>query len=311
MTRIYRASEILAKAHEAVPLHSARPHPCRVCGCTTKPAGEAVGRRTGRTFHLQRCMVCGFLFVNDPWTDYASIYDDAYYRGEGSDPRVDYAREFESPRECVRHYEWRGLERIARHFYPAGGKWLDFGCGTGGLVRFVRASGRFEVMGHDTGPWAEKARQAGLPILTEAELDAHAGTFDFVTSIEVLEHLVDPVRALKRMRAMLKPGGTLFFTTGSTEDAPADIRKWSYLQPEIHVSYFNHPSMKVALERARFRLQFPEALPGRTDLVRCKCLRNLGVRRRNLIERILPWWPISRMVTAKYKLADYPVGIAC
>ena len=310
MTWTFSASEILARAHKPVPLRSQRPHPCPVCGCATQPAGEAVGRRTGRTFHLQRCMVCGFLFVNDPWTDYAAIYDDAYYRGEGSDPLVDYAREFDAPRKSVRYYEWRGLERIARHFLPQGGKWLDFGCGTGGLVRFAKASGRYDVMGYDSGSWADKARQAGLPILCESELDAHAGTFDFVTAIEVLEHLVHPVGALKRMRALLKPGGTLFFTTGTTEAAPADLKKWSYLQPEIHVSYFNHPSMKVALERSQFRLQFTKTLPGWTDVVRFKCLKNLGVKKRNLFERVLPWWPISRIVSAKYHLADYPVGIA-
>ncbi len=255
-------------------------------------------------------MVCGFLFVNDPWTDDASIHDDAYRRGEGSDPQVDDVREFDAPRKSVRHYEWRGLERIARHFLPQGGKWLDFACGTGGLLRFAKSTGRYEVMGYDTGSWVEKVRQAGLPVLRETELDAHQGTFDFVTAIDVLEHQVDPVATLKRIRAMLKPGGTLFFMTGTTETAPADLKKWSYLKPEIHVSYFNHPSMKVALERSHFRLQFTDRLPGWTDVVRSRCLKKLGLKRRNLIERLLPWWPISRIASARLHLADYPVGIA-
>jgi len=291
-------------------LRSTKPHPCPVCDCTTAPAGEAVGSRSKRTFRLHRCTVCNFVFVTDPWTEYAKIYDEAYYRGEGSDPLVDYATEFASPEETVRRYEWRGVERIAERLRPEGGKWLDFGCGNGGLVRHCKASGRFEMFGFDTGAWAEKARASGLPILHEAELAAHAGTCDLVTAIEVVEHLVDPVATLRQVRQLLKPGGILFLTTGNSSAAPADLGRWAYVQPEIHVSYFNPTALELALRRAGFKTRYRGPVPGWSDIIRFKCLKSLRVKRRNLFERCLPWRLFTPLIDKRYRISVYPVGEA-
>jgi len=62
-----------------------------------------------RVFSLLRCTGCGFVWVADPWTDSAAIYDDRYYRGEGSDPSVDYAFEYHHPEASVRQAEWDGI----------------------------------------------------------------------------------------------------------------------------------------------------------------------------------------------------------
>lgn len=48
--------------------------------------------------------------------------------------------ELEHPEATVRQYEWRGIQRLVVHLCPltAETQWLDFGCGNGGLVRYVR-----------------------------------------------------------------------------------------------------------------------------------------------------------------------------
>jgi cyclopropane fatty-acyl-phospholipid synthase-like methyltransferase len=80
------------------------------------------------------------VFVANPWTDYAKNYDEGYYRGGGADPWIDYVYELEHPEATVRQYEWRGIQRLVDHLCPltAETQWLDFGCGNGGLVRYVR-----------------------------------------------------------------------------------------------------------------------------------------------------------------------------
>ena len=63
-----------------------------------------------------------------------------YYAGAGADPLVDYVGEIEYPAETIRIYEWRGLMSVVAALVPLRPetRWLDFGCGTGGLVRHCR-----------------------------------------------------------------------------------------------------------------------------------------------------------------------------
>ncbi len=284
--------------------------PCPICRAPAFPVGEKTGRRSGRTFSLSRCGVCGFGFVVEPWRDFATIYDERYYRGEGSDPFVDYAFEFEHPEATVRRYEWRGIRRIVSELVPADARWLDFGCGNGALVRHLRAAGHTNVFGIDTGAWAEKARAIGLPILRDDELDALAGSFDVITAIEVIEHVVDPLPLLARLRRLLKPGGWLFLTTGNAATAPNDFLKWGYVEPEIHVSYFTPQALADAMRQSGFAPEWRGRSPGWTDVIRFKILKSLGVSRVNILERIMPWPVLALLVDARFRPSAHPVGRA-
>ena len=79
---------------------------CRVCSRDdVEAAGRVPGRLVTRSFALAHCRNCRFSFVIEPCTDYAAIYGEAYYRGRGADPYVDYVFELEHPGRTVRHYE--------------------------------------------------------------------------------------------------------------------------------------------------------------------------------------------------------------
>lgn len=62
------------------------------------------------------------------------------------------------------------------------------------------------------------SRQSGVPVQYE-ESDAetwageHAGRYDIITCLEVLEHVPDVPGTIAACAAMLKPGGHLFFAT--------------------------------------------------------------------------------------------------
>ncbi|MGJ8603761.1 MAG: bifunctional 2-polyprenyl-6-hydroxyphenol methylase/3-demethylubiquinol 3-O-methyltransferase UbiG [Marivita sp.] len=92
---------------------------------------------------------------------------------------------------------------------------LDVGCG-GGLLCEPMARLGASVLGIDAGgsniPVAQAhALQSGLIIdyrHTTAEALADAGEqFDIVLSMEVIEHVADPLAFLTACRALLKPGG--------------------------------------------------------------------------------------------------------
>jgi SAM-dependent methyltransferase len=284
---------------------------CRICGGTTAEAGSKRGTLTGRTFFLRRCAACGFAFVANPYQDYARIYDERYYGGAGADPLVDYLFELDHPRSTIRQAEWRGIfEAVSslRQVDPTT-RWLDYGCGNGGLVRFLRESGLCRAEGYESGWIADRARSKGLPLLAEGELASSAGRFEVVTAIEVLEHVVDPVGVLRSMRRLLKPGGLLFLTTGNAA-AHKRLAAWDYVRPEIHVSYFEPRTLELALSHAGFRPQKRGFLPGFEKIIRFKVLKQLGVRKERRLFDALPWALISRVVDARLAVTAHPIGWA-
>ena len=122
----------------------------------------------------------------------------------------------------LRSHSWRTAENSAAHLLPelrAGLDLLDVGCGVGtitaDLARLV-APGR--VVGVDTSEAAltvaaENAAAAGVVITLErAEATAlpfEDASFDVVHAHQVLQHLTDPVAALREMRRVTRPGGVV------------------------------------------------------------------------------------------------------
>jgi SAM-dependent methyltransferase len=287
--------------------------PCRICGATPESAGTVYGRFRHRDFQLERCQACGYAFVADPWLDYAEIYDDRYYAGEGADPLVDYRFELDHPERSIRRYEWRGLARVVADL--AGGhnarrRWLDYGCGNGCLVRDLREQCAAEALGFDEGSIVADARAYGIPVLEAGELDEHAESFDVVTAIEVIEHTLDPIAELRRMRRLLRPGGLLFLTTGNARPYADRLSDWRYVLPEIHISLFEPRTLEHALARAGFRPERRSLGPGFDQILKFKVLKNLHVRRRSTVTDALPSRLIAPVAEHIAHLSEHPVGWA-
>jgi SAM-dependent methyltransferase len=90
---------------------------------------------------------------------------------------------------------------------------LDAGCGTGSMLLALSRYG--EVTGIDASGLAiSYCRQRGLPrvfLASVVDLPFQDGSFDLVTSFEVLYHVnvADDVQALAEFCRVLRPGGTL------------------------------------------------------------------------------------------------------
>jgi SAM-dependent methyltransferase len=286
---------------------------CRICSSRAEIVGTVEGRYRRQTFQLAHCAACGYGFVVDPWLDYAQIYDDRYYAGEGADPLVDYHFELDHPTRSVRAYEWAGIERVIDDL--AGGpdpsrRWLDYGCGNGGLVRHLRKQGSAEAFGFEEGSIAEQARALGIPIMARDELPGSVGSFDVVTAIEVMEHTVDPVSELRQMRQMLKPGGLLFLTTGNAEPYADRLARWRYVLPEIHISLFEPRTLERAMADAGFRPQRVPRSRGFDEILKFKVLKNLRLRRRSWLTDRVPARFIGPLADRMSRLSEHPVGWA-
>ena len=110
---------------------------------------------------------------------------------------------------------------------PPAGLAVDVGCGTGAVLDELAALGARRVLGTDLDPHALRLTATRLPpgaavarAVAEA-LPLPTASVDVLTSLDVLEHLDDDVRALREYARVLRPGGRLLLAV------PAYAWAWS------------------------------------------------------------------------------------
>ena len=110
------------------------------------------------------------------------------------------------------------LEWIESHAALAGRDVLDVGCG-GGILSESMARRGARVTGIDL---SENALRVAELHLLESKLDVRYrkssieecdGSFDVITCMELLEHVPDPASMVAACARLVRPGGTVFFST--------------------------------------------------------------------------------------------------
>lgn len=283
---------------------------CPICGGAAVLLGVRRSGFSGREFGLSRCADCRYAFVRNPRTDFAELYDADYYAGRGADALVDYDAEM-TDRRTVRTYEWRGVTRIVGSLVDLdpSTRWLDYGCGLGGLVHHVDAHVGCSIVGFEDGYAADRMAADGVPHVVRDDLPGLTASFDVVTAIEMLEHALDPVAVLRDIHALLKPGGVLFLTTGNAEPHSRDLTRWSYTAvPDVHIGFFEPTTLATALERAGFEVLWPGSVDGLDDVIRFKVLKTCHLHRASTLERLLPWGVITKVVDSRHRVSAMPAG---
>jgi 2-polyprenyl-6-hydroxyphenyl methylase / 3-demethylubiquinone-9 3-methyltransferase len=114
------------------------------------------------------------------------------------------------------------LDWIDAHAPLSGRRVLDIGCG-GGILAEAMAKAGATVKGIDLSDKAlVVARlhgiESGVPvdyeaISAEALAEREPASFDVVTCMEMLEHVPEPALVVSACKALVKPGGHVFFST--------------------------------------------------------------------------------------------------
>lgn len=109
-------------------------------------------------------------------------------------------------REAVNYNVW--LLRLIRSHGPASGRVLDFGAGTGTFALPLQRLGLNMTCLEPDATLGALLRARGLAVVQTPQ-SLEDGTFDFIYTLNVLEHIEDDVGALAALLPKLRPGGRL------------------------------------------------------------------------------------------------------
>lgn len=221
---------------------------CRACAGALVPWREvAAGEPSDRRRHLLlRCTSCGSaITAGDP--PGAELYESGVYAP--GEPRA---------AALVALWQRASVGRIVRLLrrggLPPRARVLDAGAGRGRLVLGLRDAG-LEASGIEpSARGAELAGAAGAPVERGAIEEHAAEGLDAVVLWHVLEHLEDPLAALRRIRSWLRPGGVLLLGVPNRASLQARIggAGWLHFDAPRHRVHLTPRGLRELLVRAGF-----------------------------------------------------------
>ncbi|MCB9963561.1 MAG: methyltransferase domain-containing protein [Rhodospirillales bacterium] len=126
-------------------------------------------------------------------------------------------------------------ERRAGHFQPflqETDHVLDFGCGTGGVLRRLQCAQKTGI--EVNPPSIAEAEAAGLTVYPELSR-VDDSCVDVVISNHALEHVLDPARQISDMVRVLKEGGRTVLVVPSENPGSSRFHTWRRNDPDHHI----------------------------------------------------------------------------
>lgn len=151
---------------------------------------------------------------------------------------------------------------------PVADRLLDVGCGRGGFGSALRRAGRVrDLWGIEPHPDAADEAKAHFDhVITGTYPDdlPDGERFDVVVFNDVLEHMIDPGRALERTRQILTPDGRVLVSIPTIRYWPVlwDLvvrGRWTYTETgtldRTHLRFFTRASAIALLETAGYQVE--------------------------------------------------------
>ncbi len=217
--------------------------------------------------HVQRCSACGFEYIAPRPTpqETAGFYDiGGYYtQGDFGRPPAVPAPGFLSRLRL--HLAWRAdrgdplVDVVSRRLSRAA-TIVDIGCGDGSqLARLAERGFRMTGVERDTKSVSLQGEHTQVFEGSAEALPAQLAraSFDAVTFKQVLEHLVDPVSALRNAAQLLKPGGVMFVEVPNNDSAISKQSglSWEHMDVPRHINFFTEGTLQATAERAGLNVE--------------------------------------------------------
>jgi methionine biosynthesis protein MetW len=177
-----------------------------------------------------------------------------------------------------------GNGAIADHalrLLPSGGRVLDVGCASGGLLALLRPRAGHLAGLELSATAARAAAQVGDEVicgaLEDPQLPFAPGSFDLVVLADVLEHLAEPGAGLARATAWCRPGGAVLVSVPNVAHWLARLTLLRGRWPQHdsgtfdagHLRWFTRESLRALLAGAGLRdVQLEAIVPALANHVR-------------------------------------------
>ncbi|GEM_PF-2471178 len=209
---------------------------------------------------LMRCTQCDFVFTSPRLTEevLSSIYSDEYYENSTSYA----AQQVEPPsndhlslaKSVFAQLRRRGTKPVS----------MDVGCGGGRLVEAFSTAG-FDAYGVEPSEnTVQVAREVGRNISVTNVSELSDATYDCVTAMHVLEHVISPTEFTSELFRITRPGGLCIvevpnFGSKAARQQGAD---WYALHPSTHLSHFTPESLAGFIQKSGFQVRSMHRLGG-------------------------------------------------
>lgn len=205
-----------------------------------------------------RCSSCECLFVGNRVQTNLLInsYSKDYYEAESTDlnDRRGYPSYMGAQSTLEKSFQ-RKLNIVKQ--FVLNGYVLDAGAAYGTFLRMANSSNKaYSCIGLEISQYAadvafhQFGMQVSLGSIENAPFPDQ--TFDAVVMWDVIEHLIEPVDALKEVLRILKPGGCVFISTDDVSNWLVRLfgQKWWGLAAPLHLCHFSKKGMQAALRCA-------------------------------------------------------------
>jgi SAM-dependent methyltransferase len=226
---------------------------CPLCGANNSKlhikGDDYLGMVDGEC-NLQRCRECGLVYLSPRphYRDIIKLYPESYDQHNIS--RYLWVRRLKQLRQFYR------VRSLKKHL-PEKGRLLEIGCGSGDLLIELARLG-YITSGLDFSSVAvETARQTyGLDVTCGIieDVDFQEGSFDAILMFHVIEHLTNPLSAMKQLRFWLKPGGALILGTPDVSAVSAKVLRecWQGYDFPRHMLVFEEKTINHIAKQAGF-----------------------------------------------------------
>lgn len=205
-------------------------------------------------FEIRTCDRCGFAATTPRPTqnEIHRYYESTNYISHTNEQKGLQARLYQWAREQAVSRKHRQI----RH-YCAQGSLLDYGCGTGEFLGYMKAHG-YRTTGIEPSSKARElaAKNHGLQPLPSLDQLQEGEAFDIITLWHVLEHVHDLASTVERLSHRLKPGGTFIIAVPDREswDAQHYGPEWAAYDVPRHLWHFRRQDIHRLLEQHRLQL---------------------------------------------------------
>ena len=147
-------------------------------------------------------------------------------------------------------------------FFPEslrGANILDIGCGSGSLLDMLKNISLSQIGVEPCGPYLQSLTKRGYKIYSSASeaIEDNKEMIDYGFSIQVIEHVKNPIEFLKEIRKLIKPGGRLLISTPNRNDILMTLLKdkfYQFFYRTQHRWYFDEASLSKCAQSAGFRV---------------------------------------------------------